>query len=131
YRHLQEIESFAVGQAFFADLMALGKTQTIIYAGPNSNQAAGGLGGYKKLRKFHDQMDNVQFSAELQLTLQASAHDVRWLAQELYSTTLPTWQGTSVPSPFRSPQLPPSLPLGPGAKKPLPPTPIDQAIAKI
>ncbi len=132
YRHLMEIESTGVGAALFQELGVIGKTQTIIYAGPNSNQAAGSAAGYKRLRKYHDAMDNAQFSQELQYTLQQSTHDRAWLARELYNTSIPTWQSTTLPSPFRSSaRVGAPAPLPPGARKPLPATPIDLTLAKI
>jgi hypothetical protein len=131
YRHLAEMESTGVGAALIAELGRLGKTQTIIYAGPNSNQAAGGLGGYKRLRKYHDMGDNAQFAAELLFTLQASTHDKQWLAKQLYETQLPTWQATSLPSPFRNPPRAAAPPSRPGAPKALPLTPIALAVTEI
>lgn len=131
YRHLMEIESTAVGAALFLELGRLGKTQNIIYGGPNNNQAAGSAMGYARLRKYHDAGDNTQFSQELAHTIQQSTHDKRWLAEQLYRTLLPTWLGTTLPSPFRNPVRPVAPPSLAGGRKPLPATPIDLIVAKI
>lgn len=130
FRHLMEIESTPVGAALLTELGRIGKTQTILYAGPNSNQAAGGLGGYKKLRKAHDQGDKVAFAAELAATLLVCPHDKQWLAKQLYDTPIHTWTGAVLPSPFRNPKrvAPPVLP---GAAKPQPTTPIQLAVSSI
>jgi len=131
YRHLAEIESTAMGAALFLELGRLGKAQNIIYGGKDNNQAAGSAMGYTRLRKYHDAMDNANFSQELAHTIQQSAHDKRWLAKQLYDTLLPTWQAATLPSPFRNPARVVAPPPLPGARKPLPATPIDLIVAQI
>ena len=125
-RILDEIRSFPVGQSFFQALTAAGKDIGVKYAGPNSNQAAGGPRGYVLLRLRHDSGDSVAFGAELQTTInnmqRASGHDINWLAGQLYSTQLPTWAGANLPSPFRNLPVLPAGPAGPGGKPlPMPP----------
>jgi hypothetical protein len=125
-QHLNEIQSFVVGQAFVAALSAFGKRQVINYGGQNVNQAAGGgLNCYKLLRRYHDSGDNVNFAAQLQASITASTHNKRWLATQCYATQLPLWSGASAMSPFRNL---PRIRHAPGA---LPATPVDIAEALI
>jgi hypothetical protein len=99
-QHLAEIESFPVGQQLIQALTATGKRQLIVYAGPNSNQAAGSAAGYKKLRRFHDGLEREQFAQELRATMTRAGHGSRWLASRLHLKGLPRWSGATDPSPF-------------------------------
>jgi hypothetical protein len=92
-QHLTNISAH-VNAAFWAGLASNGKTQNIIYGGPNSNQCAGGLGGYKKLRKWHDSTNAAQFGVELAATLNNAHQNAAWLAAQLQATGLPHWNNT-------------------------------------
>jgi hypothetical protein len=122
-QHLNEIQSFPVGQLLFNGIRGFGKTIVIQNAGAMGNQAASGPAGYKKLRYFHDKVDNANFAAELQATLLKSGHDKRWLADQLHKIQLPQWNGGTSPSPFRNLRQP-IAPPAPGGRRPLPLTPI-------
>lgn len=102
-QHLNEINSFPIGQQFIQDLAAIGKRQIIVYGGPNSNQAAGTPAGYFVLRKAHDGKDKPTFAGELRTAMSAAGKTVSMLAKELISTRLPRWSGTYDYSPFAHP----------------------------
>lgn len=121
-QHLTDIQGFVVGQALFNAITAYGKKQVIKYAGPNSNQAAGGgLASYKLLRRYHDSGENANFAIELRATIATSTHDKHWLATQCYDTLLPLWSGASTTSPLKQ------IPCVRRTPNSAPPTPI-QAI---
>lgn len=148
-QHLTEISSFPMGNQFLQAIQATGKNVVIVYGGPNSNQAAGGLGGYCMLRRYHDMHDTAQFGQELDRMIRASGKSKSAVATELYQKAIPTWTAGTIPSPFRniqvnvglpSPQQPQrpmgrSLPPIPGSnpapRKPLPFSPADAIVAKL
>jgi len=102
-QHLNEIQSFALGRQFIHALSAFGKRQIIVYGGQNSNQAAGGAGGYKKLVKFGQSFpngDKVSFKNELAITLNSSGLDAASFSRRLQQMTLYDWNGGVKTNPF-------------------------------
>ena len=92
-QHLDNIHA-RVGAAFWTGLASNGKTQNIIYGGPNSNQCAGGAGGYKTMRKWHDNARAADFSAALAVALNNAHQNQAWLVAQLQATGLPRWNNT-------------------------------------
>lgn len=131
-QHLAEIEAFAPGLALFQAILATGKQVGVKYAGPLNNQAAGTARGYYILRMKHDAQDNLGFSQELALAIgkmTAAGHDMNWLANQLYNVTIPTWNGGSMLSPYRTAPL--VVPPGQAVARPMPQTPIVTITAQI
>ncbi len=127
FRMLEEIRSFPVGAQFFMALSAADKQIGVRYAGPNNNQAAGGVRGYVLLRQKHDAQNAVGFGQELQQTLNnlqaATGNGIPWVAERLYYQQVATWNNQQV-RPYRNPAPPVvAAPHGGNGTKPLPQTP--------
>jgi hypothetical protein len=123
FQHLDDINSFPIGQQFLHALSQSGKTVLIVYGGPNNNQAAGSIAGYVMLRRYHDQLDRNQFANELQQTLQRAGLSTRQLADQLVNTRLNNWAGGFTPNPLRKPPPVPPKPPSLGGPPPVPPKP--------
>jgi hypothetical protein len=126
YRMLDEIGTFASGIALFQAINNAGRQVGVRYMGPNANQAAGGVPGYKLLRRHHDVGNPIAFGLELQATINtmnlATGNGIPWVANQLYQQLVPTWANGTI-RPFQNPPMPPRAPMIGGNRGAAPPTP--------